>query len=276
MGPQLVCKLGGLPGGRDGGTHFWLLLMEPWRNLDKATRTGKSFSGSTGMRWDVLHWSGSWAPAGPAERVPGLEGYQQGQPVPWTWRSGVGVQGHPPLWRQGGPLPQGGTALPGMAVGAGRTSFGEWVLGPQPQPLAGEGLSKSLEVPREILHRAPSSAAGVACSSTHGQEPHPLLGGPTSPRPLQSHLVSRQQGQCLVLPEAQSQGLTTSGREVPSPFPCRWKGCPHPIFLLLKLMAGSRPCESSPALLPGEVLDLQQTRAPRCSTACPVPPPCVC
>lgn len=51
--PPAHLQPGGLLGGRDGGTLFWLLLLEPWRYLGKAPGTGKSFRGSTGMRWVV-------------------------------------------------------------------------------------------------------------------------------------------------------------------------------------------------------------------------------
>lgn len=120
--------------------------------------------------------------------------YQQGQPVPWPWRSGVGVQGHHPLRRRGGRLPQGGTAWPGMAVRAGtvaRQALGNGTLGPQPLPLVGEGqAARCWRFPGKSCAEHPLVLLGVACSCTRGHEPGPVGTG-TCCISLQSCLLLR-------------------------------------------------------------------------------------
>lgn len=60
--PPPICTPGGLPGVRAGGTPFQKTPCCCWSlegiYLGKAIGTEKSFSGSTGMRWDVLCCAG--------------------------------------------------------------------------------------------------------------------------------------------------------------------------------------------------------------------------
>lgn len=209
------------------------------------------------LQWQ--HWDEMGCPA--LRRGHGLQQDQQRGDRGWRVISrgsqchgpgglGWGSRGIPPFGGKEGVCHRVALLCQGWLSGLAGPALRNEHWAPSPSLWRVRVSARAWRFPGEILHRAPSSAAGVARSSAHGHEPRLLLGGPTSPRPLQSHLVSRQQGPWLVLPEAQSQGLPTSGREVPSRFLCRWKSCPHPIFLLLKLMAGSRPCKlASPLLL---------------------------
>lgn len=93
MGPIFLCTLRGLPGGRAGGTHFRPLLREIFGQGDGDREEWQHWGE---MGWLVL-CRGHAQDQGRGNQGWGC--YQQGQPMPWTQRPGVEVQGRHLLQR---------------------------------------------------------------------------------------------------------------------------------------------------------------------------------